>query len=524
MAARDCAPPEDEREACSEDVALANKLRNLFTGPTAAAATADVDTVQEPLLPHLPTELLLQVVRHLSVWSLARLACTCRQFYYGPPCLPSAVEEELRRRAEAAGRWLPSSPPAGMSGWVPALLQREWRDILGVSTVAAGDSPHSLFVDANGALLVCGFKEKVDALGLPTDEDEHENEDWDEERTQSRTVLAPTPVPAMAGVSIRHVVAGNHCSLAVSEAGRVYMWGHGGYARLGSDEENQLVPTLIQELSHHRVRQVAIKDSLCAAVTEEGLLFTWGTAARHEDFDFDEAWDEEQERPQIGLGMHGSTINSPWPPQCVTALRGQRVGSVAVEMQFMLVTTEAGAVFSFGAGSNGSLGHGDKESHTLPKRVEALDGVYVAAVATGYRQSLALTACGRVFWCGFRLKYPTEFEIQLRPQLVDSAFGGGRVRSIAASFLTSYAVTDAGVLFGWGCDSYANDDNSPLSYGHGQVQLSPWPVAGLHGIVVVGVSVGHRHTLALAADGSVHAFGLGSGPGHRLGGWWARLP
>jgi alpha-tubulin suppressor-like RCC1 family protein len=41
------------------------------------------------------------------------------------------------------------------------------------------------------------------------------------------------------------------------------------------------------------------------------------------------------------------------------------------------------------------------------------------------------------------------------------------------------------------------------------MRLSPWPVAGLHGITVVGVSVGHRHTLALAADGSVYAVGLG---------------
>jgi alpha-tubulin suppressor-like RCC1 family protein len=178
-------------------------------------------------------------------------------------------------------------------------------------------------------------------------------------------------------------------------------------------------------------------------------------------------------------------------------------------MEFTLVTTETGNVFSFGAGSRGSLGHGDSGNHILPKRIEALDGLYVATVATGGCQSLALTACGRVYWWGARIKSSSEFEFQSLPQLLGSAFRGGRVRSIAASFFTAYAVTDAGVLFSWGCDGYARGGNLPLSHGHCQVQLSPWQVAGLHSITVVGLSAGRRHAFALAADGSVYASGLG---------------
>jgi hypothetical protein len=83
------------------------------------------------------------------------------------------------------------------------------------------------------------------------------------------------------------------------------------------------------------------------------------------------------------------------------------------------------------------------------------------------------------------------------------------VRSIAANFAAAYAVTDAGALFTWGCDSYAHDGEFPIRHGKCQVQLSPWPIAALHGITVVGVSAGHRHALVLAADGSVCAIGLG---------------
>jgi hypothetical protein len=74
-------------------------------------------------------------------------------------------------------------------------------------------------------------------------------------------------------------------------------------------------------------------------------------------------------------------------------------------------------------------------------------------------------------------------------------------RSIAASFHAAYAVTDASVLFNWGCESYAHDGEFPITHGPCRVRLSPWRVAALHGITVVGVSAGMRHALALAADG-----------------------
>lgn len=41
----------------------------------------------------------------------------------------------------------------------------------------------------------------------------------------------------------------------------------------------------------------------------------------------------------------------------------------------------SGAVFSFGCGEGGCLGHGDMKDQILPKRIEALGGVYVATVA-----------------------------------------------------------------------------------------------------------------------------------------------
>jgi alpha-tubulin suppressor-like RCC1 family protein len=331
-------------------------LRGLSTR-SAVVATAEHDlhvTGEAPVfLPQLPTELLLQVLRHLDVRDLARLAFTCRQLYCDPPCPPrstSVVEEELRRRVADAERWLPSSLPAGVTGWVPALLKREWRDSLETGTVAAGDSPHSVLVDVKGALMVCGFEDEQrdGTLGLPSTQGDNEDDD-------PGTVLVSTPVPSMAGIRIRQVVAGSNCSLALTEAGLVYMWGKDGFERIASDTEDRLVPTLIRELSQHRVRRVSVRSGICAAVTEEGLLFTWTTAFRQEKFD--EEAEAQQRRPWFGLGREGASIGYLWRPHCVTALQGERVGSVAVGTDFTLVSTEAEAVFSFGDHEYGSLGH-----------------------------------------------------------------------------------------------------------------------------------------------------------------------
>ena len=48
-----------------------------------------------------------------------------------------------------------------------------------------------------------------------------------------------------------------------------------------------------------------------------------------------------------------------------------------------LVLTAGGAVFAFGCGEEGRLGHNDEEDYYVPKLVEALRGQRVAQVAAG---------------------------------------------------------------------------------------------------------------------------------------------
>jgi alpha-tubulin suppressor-like RCC1 family protein len=69
-------------------------------------------------------------------------------------------------------------------------------------------------------------------------------------------------------------------------------------------------------------------------------------------------------------------------------------------------------------------------------------------------------------------------------------------------------VTEAGALYTWGYNSHGN-----LGHGDALDRDRPTLVAALQDIRVVGVSVDTKHTLALAADGSVYSFGKGLGLG-----------
>jgi alpha-tubulin suppressor-like RCC1 family protein len=324
----------------------------------------------------------------------------------------------------------------------------------------------------------------------------------------------------MAGVRIRAVACHNNWNLAVSEAGQVFSWGLRLQPSLEGNiswsKQQPLVPTVMQELRNHRVRQVIAGECHCAVLTEDGALFTWETAR-----DLQSVTGEPL--PELG---YGSFVHDLGVPHRVLALEGVRIASVAVGVGFTVAVTEAGAVYSFGV-ADGRLGHGhegrdEDEDVFLPRRIEALDGIHIRTVAAGKHHTLALTWCGKVYtWGAIDRDSPLHDlgsesngggdgdnrndEHFFNPQLVTALVG---VRAIAAGPCMSCAVTVAGALYTLG-------DNEHGNLGHGDVRSRNRPtlVQGLQGICIVAVSIDLWHTLVLAADGSVYSFRKGLGLG-----------
>ena len=70
------------------------------------------------------------------------------------------------------------------------------------------------------------------------------------------------------------------------------------------------------------------------------------------------------------------------------------------------------------------MGHGDERAQPLPKKIEAFDGQRVVAVSAGGSQSLAITADGAVFsWGeggGGCLGHGEDLSNQLLPKKVEA--------------------------------------------------------------------------------------------------------
>jgi len=238
-----------------------------------------------------------------------------------------------------------------------------------------------------------------------------------------------------------------------------------------------------------------------AAVTEEGLLYTWGSI-----LDVDEEGEAEVDGPS-GIGYAASETDGEFvdvPRQVF--LSGVCVRSVALGWGFSLILADDGRLFSCGRGQYGVLGHGDEEDVVRPKQIEALQGVRVCGVAASEVIGLALSVDHLVYSWGVDPETGHGGgTVVLLPTLV-KALANERVSMVAAGRGKACAVTEMGALFTWG----SNGLYGCLGHGDCEPQLTPRRVEALRGCRIATVAMGSRHTLAAAEDGSVYGVGLSS--------------
>jgi len=458
-------------EQAAQGLAFADKMRARFKQWRWERWELQAGT----LLQILPPELLSRFLSQLDRRDLARFAATCCLLWFDAPTAPARqigpVETELRLRAEACNYG--SSLPEGATSWVPYLLKCERRYARSRHAPLAAGLLHSVFVDTDGRLLTCG----AGTLG-------HAQPGAGGDR-----IGPPTLVPSMLDRRIVSVASSVFHCLALGAGGEVYSWGDGRGGVLGHGDENTMVmPSKIESLE--RIESIMAGDNISAAVDERGRLFTWGLR-------------------DIGLGYAPDPQTaSQLTPKMVDALSQDRVVGVALGGTFALAVTNDGAVFSFGNGWYGALGHGSLESEVLPRRIEALTqtGRRFVAVAAGDCHALALTEGGHLYgwgWGGADGFGKFSNVDRHTPELL-TALLGERVTLMHAKALSSCAVTETGELYTWG------DRNRHGHLGHSGVveeQTVPRRVEMLGGVRVASVALGMVHMLVADEDGGVWACG-----------------
>ena len=173
-----------------------------------------------------------------------------------------------------------------------------------------------------------------------------------------------------------------------------------------------------------------------------------------------------------------------------------------------------GHVFSWGNGTNYTLGTGSLEVELAPARVDALHMHDIVQVAAAKFHSAAVTEDGKLFTWGWgrggRLGHP-EFHIHsgnsavIQPQMVSSLVSSNkRVARIAVAKHHTLVVTVDGELFTMGSNRYGQ---LGYSTGSSSSQTEPRKVTSVRSHAIVRIAAANKHSVAVTSGGDVFTWG-----------------
>ncbi|XP_057446116.1 PH, RCC1 and FYVE domains-containing protein 1-like [Lotus japonicus] len=259
--------------------------------------------------------------------------------------------------------------------------------------------------------------------------------------------LIPKPLESNVVLDVHHIACGvRHASL-VTRQGEVFTWGEESGGRLGHGVgKNVVQPRLVEALTSTTVDFVACGEFHSCAVTVAGELYTWGDGTHH-----------------AGLLGHGTDVSHWIPKRIAGPLEGLQIASVACGPWHTALITLSGQLFTFGDGTFGVLGHGDRGNISCPREVESLSGLRTIAVACGVWHTAAV------------------------------------VEVIATQTSASLS---SGKLFTWG-----DGDKNRLGHGDKEARLKPTCVPALIEYNFHKIACGHSLTVGLTISGRVFTMG-----------------
>jgi alpha-tubulin suppressor-like RCC1 family protein len=344
------------------------------------------------------------------------------------------------------------------------------------------------------------------------------------------TTTANTPVAVISGEQpgglllhdVVQVSAGATHSLALTTDGSVYAWGAGGSGQLGHGSSPTSQTTPVRVLSgaqgNHQYLQdiiaIAAGEFFSVALTSTGDVYTWGSKSNG----------------RLGDGSTSGSSNT--PVRVLSGTQGahtnlENIATIAAGEDHALAATNDGAVYAWGAGDMGQLGHGSTPtSQSTPVRVlSGTQGAHthledVIGLGAGDLHSIAVTNTGAVYTWGAggagQLGHGSAPTTQSTPVRVSAGeLGGtdlGDALRVDGGDVWSIALNGTGTVVTWGIQGDGRLANGEMSGSQST------PVIALRGEQatvdflgdVVMVAAGHDHALMVSSDGAVYAWGLGT--------------
>ncbi len=183
------------------------------------------------------------------------------------------------------------------------------------------------------------------------------------------------------------------------------------------------------------------------------------------------------------------------------------ITSLACGSGHTVTLSSTGAVYTWGRGDDGRLGHGDNGWKYIPRPVAALSECRVSVVTCGSYHTAAVGVNGELWtWGGGmygKLGHGGESGLS-KPRIVEG-LRGFRIVAVACGSRHTAAVSDEGGLWTWG-------DKENGVTGHGEVdghQYTPRPLEKLRAHRIKAISACGFHSAVLAEDGGVWTWGEG---------------
>eukprot|EP01029_Cantina_marsupialis_P020059 TRINITY_DN4675_c0_g1_i1.p1 TRINITY_DN4675_c0_g1~~TRINITY_DN4675_c0_g1_i1.p1 ORF type:complete len:505 (+),score=208.73 TRINITY_DN4675_c0_g1_i1:69-1583(+) len=217
------------------------------------------------------------------------------------------------------------------------------------------------------------------------------------------------PLPVKFDEKVVELTCGDNHTLFLLENGQVMACGsfkgkdgHLGFSMEDTRIQKDPVPVEIKCRKGDKIVQIFSGDNHCAAISEEGHLYTWGysefgqlgRASRIRDL-----------RGKIESGrMSWRAKRNAMVAAEVKIRDGRRIAKVlkvALGAFHSLALIDGGKVFSFGSNGYAQLGLEDDveqlRDRTKPELIPALSGMNIVDIACGFHHSLCLTDKGEVY-------------------------------------------------------------------------------------------------------------------------------
>ncbi|KAL2515900.1 Regulator of chromosome condensation (RCC1) family with FYVE zinc finger domain [Forsythia ovata] len=263
-----------------------------------------------------------------------------------------------------------------------------------------------------------------------------------------KDAFLPMVLESTLVLDAQNIACGNRHAVLITRQGEIFSWGEGSGGCLGHGVEADISsPKRINTLNGRNIVSIACGEYHTCAVTLSGDLYTWGDGIHN-----------------FGLLGHGTEVGH-WSPRKVRGqMEGIHVMSISCGPWHSAAIASGGQLFTFGDGTFGALGHGDRCSKNVPMEVETLKGLRVIRVSCGFWHSAAI------------IEVPSESSCS--------------------------NVSSTRKLFTWG-----NGDEGQLGHGDKLSRLVPCCVAVSNDTNFCQVACGHSITVGLTTCGQVYTMG-----------------